>query len=218
MRVHALLKFVAPLALLALIGCVVGCGQGSGGSQGGSGAVAVIDLDEIARRLGSDRKIAGSIAQTQSALSQQLVDLAKSYSAQIAEQKSKLAAEEGQQADEVTVASWQKQANANLNQVKQQAQVALANHRVQLLQQFRDQIKPAARRVAQARGLNVIVTKNDSVVFDFTSAADITDAVVDELLASAPPAPAPVQQTPTATQATPPAVEQAAAPAPTQQQ
>ncbi len=215
MRTHAFLTFVAPLALLA----VAGCGQGAGGPQAsGSGAVAVIDLDEIARRLGSDRKIAGSIAQTQNALSQQLVDLAKSYNAQIAEQKNKLAAEEGQQADEVTVASWQKQASANLNQVKQRAEVALANHRLQLLQQFRDQIKPAARRVAQQRGLNVIVTKNDSVVFDFTSAADITDAVVDELLASAPPVQAPVQQTPTAMPTTPPAAQQAAAPTQTQQQ
>jgi Skp family chaperone for outer membrane proteins len=179
-----------------------GCNQTAGvGESQVAGAVAVIDLDAIAQRLGSDKQILDSIAKRQTSLSQQLVDLAKSYNAQIAEQKNKLAAEEGQQADEVTVASWQKQANANLNQVKQQAQAALANHRVQLLQQFRDQIKPAARRVAQQRGLNVIVTKNDSVVFDFTSAADITDAVVDELLASAPPAAAPVQQTPTATQA-----------------
>jgi Skp family chaperone for outer membrane proteins len=167
---------------------VPGCGRQSDGRQAASaGAVAVIDLDEIARRLGSDQQIARAIAQRQTAFSQQVVDLAKSYNAQIQEQKAKLAAADAQQ-NQVTVASWEQQANAKLNQVKQQAAAELASHRQQLVNQFRDHIKPAARRVAQARGLSVIVTKNDSVVFDFTSGVDITDAVVDELLASAPTA------------------------------
>jgi Skp family chaperone for outer membrane proteins len=165
-----------------------GCGQSADPRQAASGAaVAIIDLDEIARRLGSDKQIAAAISQRQTALSQQLVDLAKSYSAQIDQQKAKLTAENAQPND-VMLASWQNQANANLNKIKLQAEADLQNHRVTLVNSFRDQIKPAARRVAQARGLSIIVTKNDSVVFDYTATADITDAVVDELLASAPPA------------------------------
>lgn len=182
MRAHLLFTLLA--SLVAMGGA--GCGwQSPGAPAAASGTVAVIDLDEIARRLGSDRQIAEAVTQRQTALSQQLVDLAKSYSTQIAEQKAKLAAAEGQTA-EVTVASWEKQASANLTQVKHRAEADLANHRAQLVQKFRDQIKPVARRVAQQRGLSVIVTRNDSVVYDFSSNADITDAVVDELLAAAP--------------------------------
>jgi Skp family chaperone for outer membrane proteins len=188
---------VATAALLA-----AGCNKSSDSRQAATaGTVAVIDLDEIARRLGSDKQMANSIAERQNALSKHLVDLAKSYSKQIQDEKAKLPGADAQQ-NQVTVASWEQEANNNLSKVKQQAAVDLQSHRLHLINQFRDQIKPAARRVAQARGLSVIVTKNDSVVFDYTSTADITDAVVDELLANATPAimPAPIT---TATPAAP---------------
>ncbi len=160
------------------------------------GAVAVIDLDEIARRLGSDKQIVTSISQRQNSLSQQLVDLAKSYSQQIEEQKKKLA-ESGDKKGDVTLANWQQQANAKLNEVKQQAELQLQQHRATLVAQFREEIKPAARRVAQSRGLSVIVTKNDSVLYDFAPATDITDAVVAELQASRQQAAPAMAQAPT---------------------
>ena len=195
MRAHKCWAIAAVLAATT-----VGCGwQSDQRPVASGGAVAVIDLDEIARRLGSDKQIADAVAQRQTALSQRLVDLAKSYSEQIAAQKKALPAEPAKQSD-VTVASWEQQANANLNQVKQQAEADLYNHRLQLVQRFRDQIKPVARRVAQERGLSVIVTKNDSVIYDFTSTADITSAVVDELLAGSPPAPATPAPAPSTTQ------------------
>jgi Skp family chaperone for outer membrane proteins len=130
------------------------------------------------------------------------VDLAKRYNEQIAEQKKKLAETAAGQ-EQVTLANWQQQANANLNKVKQQAELDLQRHRAQLIAQFREEIKPAARRVAQSRGLSVIVTKNDAVLYDFSPAADITDAVIADLLAhrtaaqtaAAAPAPAaPIQK------------------------
>jgi Skp family chaperone for outer membrane proteins len=221
MRAPAWAAIIAPLALT-----FAGCGwQSNSPSADTPGAVAIIDLDEIARRLGSDRQISSLIAQRQNALTKQLVELAKKYNAQIDEQKAKLAATEGQQPEsfDVTVASWHQQASASLTQVKQRAEADLTSTRLQLVNQFRDRIKPAARRVAQDRGLSVIVTKNDSFVFDFVSTADITDAVVDELLAAAPatavPA-APIPQpaapaTQQQSQATAPATaQQAAAPSP----
>lgn len=177
---------VGVLAMLAATAVAGGCGHRGDDRQaaGPAGAVAVIDLDEIARRLGSDKQIASAINQRHSALSQQLVNLAKSYSAQIEAEKAKLAGVDAQQS-EVTVASWQQQASAKLNEVKQQAAADLEKTRLALMNEFRDHIKPAARRVAQSRGLSVIVTKNESVIFDYVAGADITDGVVDDLMASA---------------------------------
>src|SRR4029079_6962259 len=107
------------------IALFAGCTRHPGATpQSAVGAVAVIDLDEIARRLGSDKQIVNSISQRQNSLSQQLVDLAKSYSQQIEDQKKKLAESGGEKAD-VTLANWQQQANAKLNQVKQQAELQL---------------------------------------------------------------------------------------------
>lgn len=175
-------------ALLATLACstltlLPGCNRTTGSTPSSAvGAVAVIDLDAIAQRLGTDKQIAQSITNRQTSLSQQVVDLAKSYNQQIADQKKKLAEAPADQGD-VTLANWQKQASASLNKVKQQAELDLQKHRAQLIAQFRDEIKPSARRVAQSRGLSVIVTKNDSVLYDFAPAADITDAVISDLLA-----------------------------------
>jgi Skp family chaperone for outer membrane proteins len=180
----------------ASLGTVGGCNRQSGVVEKPSlGAVAVIDMDAIAQSLGSDKQIVESITKRQSSLSQQLVDLAKSYSQQIEEQKKKLAEAPPEQGD-ITLANWQQQANASLNKVKQQAELDLQRHRAQLVAQFRDEIKPVARRVAQSRGLSVIVTKNDNVLYDFSPAADITDAVVAELLARTPVSPPQTAQLP----------------------
>ena len=169
------------------LGFTAGCNQSASVSSSPSaGAVAVIDLDAIAQRLGSDKQILDSISKRQTSLSQQLVDLAKSYNAQI-EEKKKTLAEPATEA-EVKVASWQKQANANLNKVKQQAESDLKNHQAQLIAQFREQIKPVARRVAQKRGLSVIVTKNDNVLYDVAPGADITEEVIADLIAASPAA------------------------------
>ena len=166
------------------LGLAAGCNQ-SASTSVPQGAVAVIDLDAIASRLGSDKQIVDSIAQRQTSLSQQLVDLAKSYNQQIEEKKKTLTEAPAEQAD-VTVASWQKQANANLNKVKQQAEADLKKHQATLIAQFREQIKPVARRVAQKRGLSVIVTKNDNVLYDVAPGADITDEVIADLIAASP--------------------------------
>jgi Skp family chaperone for outer membrane proteins len=196
------------LRLCAAVACLSvtvlpGCNRQSGSTVPTTvGAVAVIDLDAIAQRLGSDKQIAEAITKRQTSLSQQLVDLAKRYNEQIAEQKKKLA-ETAPEQEQVTLATWQQQANANLSKVKQQAELDLQRHRAQLIAQFREEIKPAARRVAQSRGLSVIVTKNDSVLYDFAPAADITDAVIADLLAhrtaaqtaaAAPASAAPIQK------------------------
>jgi Skp family chaperone for outer membrane proteins len=182
MRVMGLGRWIA-VACLGL-GMGTGCNRPAGvGEQHASGAVAVIDLDAIAQRLGSDKQIVDAIASRQSSLSQQLVDLAKSYNAQIAE-KQKTLVEASPEKSEVTVANWQKQANENLNKVKQQAQADLQRHQAQLIAQFREQIKPAARRVAQKRGLSVIVTKNDNILYDFSPQSDITDEVIADLISS----------------------------------
>lgn len=200
MRTDRLLGVVGVLAL----GFLGGCSQPSGVGPSAGGAVAVIDLDAIAQRLGADQRIVESISQRQTSLSQKLVELAKSYSQQIEERKKTLTETPPEQS-EVTLANWQQQANANLSKVKQQADFDLQRHRTQLVAQFREEIKPVARRVAAARGLSIIVTKNDSVLYDFAPSAEITDAVVAELLATRSGAAAQPAATPQA----------AAAPSPT---
>jgi Skp family chaperone for outer membrane proteins len=146
--------------------------------------------------LGSDQQIAKSINDRKSALSQQLVNLANSYRQQLAQQQTaqqQTAETSGASSTPsdrgVELASWQQQANKNLSQAKRKVQTDLAQHRVQLVQQFRDQIKPYARQVAQKRGLSVIMTKNDTVVYDFSDSVDITADVVKAIRTNQPQTP-----------------------------
>ena len=77
-------RVCASVACLAVT-LVSGCNRQSGtGETAAVGAVAVIDLDAIAQRLGSDKQIAEAISKRQTSLSQQLVDLAKRYNEHIA--------------------------------------------------------------------------------------------------------------------------------------
>ena len=146
-----------------------------------AGGAAVIDLDEVARRIGSDRAITQSITQRQSSLKQQLQQMAESYRSQISERK-RLEASQSQ--TEVSLATWEQQASASLAKAKGQAKADLANHRTELVRQFREAVKPAARKIANQKGLALIVTKNDAVIFDYSQTADITSEVVQELLSS----------------------------------
>lgn len=182
-RCHAPHALFALTAYAAALAAGVGCNRSTSVPQQAAGGVAVIDLDAIAHRLGSDKQIVAAIDQRRTSLSQQFVELAKSYSQQITERKKTLSESDAKQ-NEVTLANWQQQANANLNKVKQQAELDLQQHRAKLITEFRDQVKPAARRVAHSRGLSVIVTKSDNV-YDFSTAADITEAVIAELQAPA---------------------------------
>ncbi len=147
-----------------------------------SAGIAIIDLDEIARQLGSDKKIVTAIQQRQAALNSKLSELARSYTDTFQKQKEAIEAESDEAA--VKLASYQKQVNQSFNTAKVQAQQNLSAHRGQLVQQFRDAVRPAARRVASSRGLSVIVTKQDSLLYDFSPDHDITAEVIQALRTS----------------------------------
>ncbi len=175
------------LALLSLLAGAAGCDMTTGAAPR-STAVAVIDLDAIAARLGSDKQITASLSQREQALRSQLVELAKNYQQQIAA-KQQEAVDAPKQEEGVQLASFQEQVQTEFNRVKLQAQANLSAHQAELVNQFREHVRPAARRVANQRGMSLIVTKNDSVIYDMSDSVDITEAVIAEL--SAAPAPTP---------------------------
>ena len=168
---------------------VLGCNRYSGETDARTaGAVAVIDLDEVASRLGSDKQIADSMTAREAQLRQQLTQLAQSYNQQITERKK--AEPEAAGSDKgVQLAAFEQAAEAKFSQVKRQAAADLSAHKAQLITRFRDQIRPAARKIANERGLSVIVTKNDAVIYDYSATVDITDEVIEALQTAAVPAP-----------------------------
>lgn len=179
--------------LFLTLGLLVGCQQQTGeqltekqsSSEGTTGSVAVIDLDRVAQELGQDKRISQTLTARQANLQQQLKQLAQGYQQQITQkQQTKAASPEGA----VQLASFQREANAKLNEARQQVSRDLASQRSQLIANFRASIKPYAREAARARGLTVIVTNNDSVIYDYVASVDITDDVVKAIAAKTLPA------------------------------
>ena len=190
-RYHA----VALLGSLILV--AVGCDSGfrwpgktNAPGQGGQGlsGVAVVDLDEVARRLGSDVAMVQAIRESQTSLSQQLQSLQTSLKQQYEQKKQEFDGRQGQAKRDPATETKQLQAlgrqiTVQLNQARRNAGNQINAHRQQLIQRFREEVKPVAQRVAFERGLGVVVTKNESVLLAFDDAHDITAAVVEKLQA-----------------------------------
>jgi Skp family chaperone for outer membrane proteins len=180
-------------AILASWACVIvmglaGCGMQGGQKSGGSGNVAVIDLDEISRRLGRDVQMAQSIRNAQDQVNDQLQVILTSLNKKFDERKVKI----GENAPTEELQELQVYAtelNQSFAQKRQQGLNELRSHQQGLITRFRDEVKPIAQAVAAERGLQIVVTKNDTVVYAFTPAVDITEEVISRMAASAPPAP-----------------------------
>jgi Skp family chaperone for outer membrane proteins len=208
--VHPTTRALATLGLL--LATTIGCSKFTGGDKPAAmqGKVAIIDLDSIARQIGYDSQMNTAVEQQKASLAKQLGVIQAGFNEEITKKQSEFGAtptqEQSQQLRQQRLA-----ATAKLQQQDRQAGMLLGQYKAQLVQQFRNAVKPAARAVAADKGLSIILTKNDGVVFDYDTAVDITDAVVERMRAEQPSAPvrAESQENRDPTQ-TPPADDRAA--------
>jgi len=202
--------FTFILSIVAV--CSIGCEKfGSDDAHATSrlGGVAIIDLDKLATQLGRDVQMVDSLQQQQQSLSEQLKVVQASFVEQIDQKKVEFGEE---LTDEQTqqLLGMQQQAGFKLNQARQRAIGNLNQHRVQLIASFREEVKPVVRKVAAAKGLSIVITKNDTVVFTHEDTVDITDDVALALKASRPvKSPNPPQNTPKSRQTATPTSGQA---------
>jgi len=187
---------VACIGMIGLLGCDQGGSDQTGGAQPQqqAGRVAVIDLQEVADKLGRIDEIGEALKAEQADLraglgtaqtrAQEVFDEAK------AEYDKKLEALGEDVADDdpekvkldqqlgLTVRNLRGQ----LNQLQQRAQNELGQKQRKMLVRFREQVRPHARRIAEERGLTVVIPKSESTLFAFVPEVDITDAVSDEMM------------------------------------
>jgi Skp family chaperone for outer membrane proteins len=63
---------------------------------------------------------------------------------------------------------------------------SLARYQIALVQNYREKLRPITKMIAAERGCNIVLTKNDTVVFAYDDAVDITDATVAYINEHAP--------------------------------
>jgi Skp family chaperone for outer membrane proteins len=167
-------------------------------TSGTKGGVAIVDLDEVARRLGREAEMSQSIQSAAGALNQRLTAVQKDAEGKLKAIQAELGTDPNPEEAQQFVRQA-RSAQIQFNQLKQQAQQQLGNHRRQLVSQFRQETQPVAAKVAKQKGFTTVVTRNDAVVFSYDDAVDITDDVIALMSAEAParpaPKPAPKQQT-----------------------
>jgi Skp family chaperone for outer membrane proteins len=189
---------VSLILICQLVMIAGGCGDGywpsrdvngqAGRSASRPGGVAIVDLDEVARQLGTDVALLKEINDGQASLNQQLKTFQASLQEKYRQKAQELAARpvgdvSNPEAQKQQLSQWERELNLQLNEAQRTAQKELTDYRQRLIQRFRDEVVPAAQEVADQRGLGVVLTKNDTVLLAFDDAHNITSAVVVKLRA-----------------------------------
>lgn len=144
-------------------------------AQAQQGGVAILDIDAVARDLGVEEKVRVDLIGMQNKLNEEL----KKAQAQLQTQMSgveEAAGEEPTDEQRRQIMATNQQLNSEFNRLKGQAQQALAQERVRLINEFRIRLEPVALMVAKEKGLDVVMMKVTPPVFAYTSSVDITVA------------------------------------------
>ncbi|GEM_PF-6461127 len=151
------------------------------------GGVAVVDLDEVSRRLGRYNEMQNSLQAKAEETKQKLAAIEQSTIKQLQEARSSL----GDTPDPEQAKKFQKlqqTASIQLNQIKQRAEQEVSSHRQQLVQEFREQARPIVARIAKEHGFSTVMTRNDSLLFSYENTVDITEEVTKAMAGMAPAA------------------------------
>ena len=145
--------------------------------------VAVIDLDALAEQLGTLKAIQQVVDDRQEELESNLTTLQTAYQ----EELSTVLKKQGEKPSDSQKASTRalmQELSSNVNQYRNQAQKDLITLRQKLVDDFRNQVKPVARRIALRKGCPIVLSKHDKVLLSFESEVDITSVVAAEMLAA----------------------------------
>jgi Skp family chaperone for outer membrane proteins len=169
---------MAVLFLSGLLAWSAGCGQKS--QEKAIGGVGVVDLDVVAKRLGRDIEMGGKVQEKMTELNGKLTTLQGSMRRLYEERRDKQGDDPSD--DEIReLQAWQDRTDAQLQESKRKAEVELSNYRQALIDQFREQAKPVVRQVAAARGLSIVIPKNNALLLTIDPAVEITDDVAAKM-------------------------------------
>jgi len=178
--------------------------SGCGRSAGSGGGVAIIDVDKVATAMGWLDEISKSIQVADTELRTQLGDVLRNSLRSVEDAKTQIAANARLTLEQTRILTNAKderdlmslpltkeqrdrlldtvnKANTAWRTALNSYQQVLQNRRAGLIQQYREKIRPTARRVAAARGMNVVLITSDNVLCFDSQSAEITEDVIEEL-------------------------------------
>jgi Skp family chaperone for outer membrane proteins len=155
-----------------------------------NGTIAIIDLDAVAKRLGRDVAITEQLKSKNDTLSETLTKERDKLQGELNSQQQSLG-DKPSDAQKEEFAKLGQGLNAQLQTKLQAAREELNSQQVDLVRQFREEVKPVAQKVAAKKGMNVVFMRSDIVVLSADTAVDITDDVVADMITSGKGTPKP---------------------------
>jgi Skp family chaperone for outer membrane proteins len=191
---------VAIVLVLVLVGSFAGTwayGWLSGSSTiARIGSVAVVDVDAVAKQLGVDAAVERQVKDAETSLNAQLGSFQGALRKQYEDKSKELLAPQDNRAVPAAdpaaakqqLVEIEKKLNQRLLQAQQTARNQFNAYRGNLLQSFRAEVVPVAKKIAKQHGCGIVLTKNEAVLLAFDESHDITSAVVKELRKTQPAA------------------------------
>lgn len=138
-----------------------------------SPVVGLVDLDRVAKATGRDAAYQKEQASAEANLKGQLEKLRDDLTAQLSNIE-----KAGKPEDKTRIESLRAEAQRNLDAKVAEAQQLSERHKRELVQRFKEEIRPAIRRVAAMKNVAIVLLPDQ--VFDYTPEVDITDDVIME--------------------------------------
>jgi len=147
------------------------------------GGVAILDIDEVARRLGVEEKVRADLLSFQGDLNQRLQQEQEALQNQMIRVE-RAAGENPTEEQRREILAANQQLNAEFNRTRAQAESLLAEERIRLINEFRISLEPIAMQAAEAKGLRIVLMKVTPPIFTYASEVDITDSTTELAIAA----------------------------------
>ncbi len=179
---------VIALVLMVSLALMTGCDGGAASNKGvdanqakaaGGGGVATIDLDKIAKGMGWFDDMQRKVGAAEQELALKVDSLRTELETRLRDEQRRMGDKPTQEQQD-RLAAMQLVAQRQLQEAQAQSQLQAQQTRQQVISQYRDLVRPVARRVAEQKGFTVIVLPTDAIFWS-DPATDLTDTVMDEL-------------------------------------
>ena len=145
-----------------------------------SGGVAVVDLDEVARRTGRDQQMLAQVEQFRQQKNEEVATAQAELQKKLEEFQASLG-DDPTPEQQQQLALVQRKLAADFTAIAQQATAAVQQFKQNTVKQYRDDVRPLAREIAASRGLQVVITHQDSFQLAVDPHCDITDELATRL-------------------------------------
>ena len=164
------------LLLLSTLGlALVACNQ-----QVGQYPVGIIDLERISKETGHTDMAQAKLTELRNDLQKDLSDAQSQLQNDMQDAQKKMGDKptEEQQSEIRQIAT---KMQTEMMQKQSKATQALQSKQAELITEFRNNVRAVADRVAQQRGMHIVLLRNPAVLLGNDKQVDITDAVLAEM-------------------------------------